>query len=115
MSENKNFFFTLDANTNAIYGFNDSHQDRGPTKEEWIAYMTENFEQQMNFALDQWQWLIEKHPDRFMWGTDRWYGWHFDPQASALIEEYSRALIARLNPSVQEKFAHQNAENLLSK
>ena len=50
-----------------------------------------------------------------MWGTDRGHLWTYDEDVSVLLEEFGRALIARLDPEVQEKFAYKNAENLLQK
>ena len=67
----------------------------------------------LNEAVKKWKAKIERHPDRFMWGTDRAYKWHYDEEVSVLLEEFGRAFIGRLDPDVQEKFAYKNAESLL--
>jgi len=58
--------------------------------------------------------LIEGHPDKFLWGTDRAFAWHFDDDVGALLDESARAFIVQLDPAVQEKFAYKNAERLLN-
>lgn len=67
----------------------------------------------MRQAVAHWKPLIEKYPDRFTWGTDRWFAWHFDPEVGGLIEELSRSFIGKLDPAVQENFAYKNAERML--
>ena len=57
--------------------------------------------------------LISKHPNRFLWGTDRWFGWTFDEEVGAVLEEFGRSFIGQLAPSAQENFAYKNAEELL--
>lgn len=84
------------------------------SKEEYQREFAQNFEGMLNDAVNKWKGRIEQHPDRFMWGTDRAGDWHFDEEVSILIEEFSRAFIARLDPAVQEKFAYQNAERLIA-
>jgi len=58
--------------------------------------------------------LIDEYPDRFMRGTD-WVGmdWNYDADFGLLLAKPSRAPIDNLGSSGQEKFACQNAENLL--
>lgn len=83
------------------------------SKEEYQREFTPNFDAMLNDAVNKWKTRIEQHPDRFMWGTDRAGDWHFDEEISILVEEFTRAFIARLDPAVQEKFAYKNAEKLL--
>ena len=73
-----------------------------------------HFNEVLHAALSEWKLRIEAHPSRFMWGTDRWYDWHFDAEVGGLLEEFGRAFIGRLSPAVQENFAHKNAEALLA-
>lgn len=107
-----NIHFSIDATATEIYGYDASTHNK-LTKEEWLDYFRKNFDANLNKAVIKWKAKIEKHPDRFLWGTDRWYGWHFDSEVGGLIEEFSRSFIGQLNPSVQEKFAYGNAEKLL--
>jgi predicted TIM-barrel fold metal-dependent hydrolase len=83
------------------------------SKEEFISEMEENFDKILSINIATWKPLIEKYPDRFLWGTDRAFTWHFDEETGATIEEITRTFIGQLDPSVQEKFAYKNAEKLL--
>lgn len=80
--------------------------------EELRSSFNQNYDRMMNEAVSRWKSKIEKYPDRFMWGTDRAYLWHYDEEVSVLLEEFGRDFIAELDPAVQEKFAYENAEKL---
>ena len=83
-------------------------------KQSFINQFKQNWQSALNKKISFWKSKIEKHPDQFLWGTDRGeYAWHYDQDINALLEEYSRAFIGQLDPAVQEKYAHQNAEKLL--
>ncbi|MEK7151691.1 MAG: hypothetical protein AAB784_03205, partial [Patescibacteria group bacterium] len=84
-------------------------------KEEMLPYLKAHFKEQLQTDLGYYQKIIEKYPDRFLRGTDRCSETHFDREVSALLEEYSRALIGSLAPAVQENFAHTNADTLIKK
>lgn len=109
-----NAYYSLDANLTSLYGSLPEHRDKEPDKEEFIAYFRAHFDEVLQRALSEWKNRIENHPDRFMWGTDRWYDWHFDAEVGGLLTEFGRAFIGRLAPGVQERFAYKNAEALLS-
>ncbi len=83
-------------------------------KEKYIADLKREYEKIQQAAIARWKEAIEAHPDKFLWGTDRAELWHLDPEVSGLIVESSRAFIGQLDPSVQEKFAYQNAERLIT-
>ena len=83
------------------------------SKEQFVSRFEQEFDVNMNRAVNKWKSAVEKHPDRFMWGSDRGLPWHYDEDVSILFEEFGRAFIARLDPAVQEKFAYENAERLL--
>ena len=84
----------------------------GP-REQFVSRFERDFDIILNSKVNKWKTAIEKHPDRFMWGTDRGVKWHFDEEISVLFEEFARAFIGRLDPIVQEKYAYRNAERLL--
>lgn len=84
-------------------------------KENYLSRFAEEFDSMLQDGVNSFQRLIEKYPDRFMLGTDRGATWHYDQDATAAFEEFSRSFIGQLDPSVQEKFAYKNAENLLNK
>ncbi len=84
-------------------------------KDEFMAKFPQNFDLMLDDAEKSWKAKIEQYPDRFMWGTDRGYKWHYDEDVGALLEEFGRAFIGRLDLEVQEKFAYKNAEKLFEK
>ena len=108
-----NTYFTIDASETQIYGYDVQHINKKPTKEEWLDHFRKNFDLNLDNSVNKWKTTIEKYPDRFLWGTDGWYGWHFDYEVGGLLEEFSRSFIGQLDPAVQEKFAYKNAERLL--
>lgn len=113
MESHPNFYYSVDAPATVLFGWEVKHAIKGPTKEEYLDYIRDNFDILLNKAIREWKPLIEAHPDQFMWGTDRWYGWSFDYEVGGLLEEFGRSFIGQLDPSVQEKFAYKNAERML--
>ena len=64
--------------------------------------------------VSTWKSAIERHPNRFLWGTDMALPtWHWDPEVIDMIMKFSRAFIGRLDGGVREKYAYKNAERLL--
>ncbi len=86
------------------------------SENDYVSKITQNFSAILDGAVNDWKAKIEKHPDRFTWGTDRGgFTWHYGEEVSRLFEELSRVFIGRLDPAVQEKYAYKNAESLLQK
>src|SRR3989344_3418790 len=83
-------------------------------KEEFLNYL-EDYENLLQYDLNNWKWIIEKYPNQFMWGTDRsdQVLWSHDLEVGQALSNYARAFIAGLNTNVQENFAYKNAERLL--
>ena len=113
MNSYPNLYYSIDAELTSIYGWQASHQQQGPSKEEYLAYMRTNFNSKLQQSVEEWKVLIEDHPDQFLWGTDRFARWHFDYKVGSVIEEMGRSFIGKLDPAVQEKFAYKNTERLL--
>jgi len=113
MDTHDNLYYSLDAEIHYIFGYQTIQNNRGPTKEEYLKFIRENFDSLLEEGLRNWKPIIEAHPDQFTWGTDRWYTWHFDPEVGGLVVEFGRTFIGQLDPAVQEKFAYKNAERLL--
>ena len=113
METHDNLYYSLDAELTFIFGYHTIQDNNGPTKEEFLDFTKKNFDPLLGEGLTAWKTLIEEHPDQFTWGSDRWFTWHFDPEVGALLEEFSRSFIGRLDPAVQEKFAYKNAENMI--
>lgn len=113
MGTYKNFYYSVDANILSLYGFKKEHEFQKLTKEEYLSYIRANFDSELEEASGKWKKRIESHPDRFTWGTDRWYAWHFDPEVGGILEEFSRSFIGRLELGAQADFAYKNAEKML--
>ncbi|MBI4399545.1 amidohydrolase family protein [Candidatus Micrarchaeota archaeon] len=88
----------------------------GKSREEFLAAAEKDFDSLIEKDLERWKKLIEKHPDRVMWGTDRGDAeWNYDVEVGLFLVRYARAFIGRLDHSVQENFAYKNAEQLINK
>lgn len=101
---------------NVFYGVDELYGDKWMirpevTKQEFLAYL-ENYETLLEQDLVTWKGIIERHPNQFLWDTDRspQVLWSHDPEVGQALTGYARAFIARLAPAVQEKFAYKNAE-----
>ena len=74
------------------------------TKEDFFSRMKQGWQNMLNTKVAFWKSKIEKHPDRFLWGTDRGHSaWHYDPEVEAFFEEFGRAFIGRLDPGGARK------------
>jgi hypothetical protein len=111
----------MDKHPNVYYTFNDIFEDHIPLfrfgeKQMFIDAMERDWNKTLDKALIQYKDVIEKHPDRFMWGTDRSdIAWNYDADVGLLLTRYGRAFIGQLDPTVQEKVAYKNAEVLITK
>ncbi|HLD39986.1 MAG TPA: amidohydrolase family protein [Candidatus Nanoarchaeia archaeon] len=110
-----NAFYTLDTDLSDVPGEGQSgNLYDGKPKDQFISNFKRDYTKIQSLALKNWKTLIEGHPDKFLWGTDRAFAWHFDDDVGALLDESARAFIVQLDPAVQEKFAYKNAERLLN-
>lgn len=109
MTKYPNIYFTA----NDLYG--DQYLLHPGENVESFLTATKNYEPLLQKDLNTWKRLIERHPDQFLWGTDRGgiAVWTFDRRVGQRLTDYARAFIGRLDPAVQEKFAYKNAERLL--
>jgi hypothetical protein len=109
----------MDRNQNIYFTANDLFEEHIPKfrfgeKEVFIEAMERDWDILLDDAVEMYKPLIEAHPDRFMWGTDRAdIAWTYDEDVGILLARYGRAFIGRLNPEVQENFAYKNAERLI--
>ena len=109
----------LERHSNAFYTVDELYGDQWMIrpevkKDEFLKYL-QNYEELLEKDVATWKAAIERHPDQFMWGTDRspQILWSHDPEVGQALSNYGRFFISRLNPAVQEKFAWKNAERLL--
>ncbi|TSC58311.1 MAG: hypothetical protein Greene041679_133 [Parcubacteria group bacterium Greene0416_79] len=114
IANNDNVYYSLEGRL-PFYGWLREHKGEAVPKEKLLPYVKSQFDIYLKEDTELFKKMIEAYPDRFLRGTDRMHRPHFDRELSALIVEYSRAFIGRLAPSVQEKYAHENAEKLLGK
>ncbi|MFQ5553767.1 MAG: amidohydrolase family protein [Acidimicrobiia bacterium] len=105
-----NIYYPVDA----IYG--DQYLLRPEETIESFLAATSDFEPLLEADLEKWKTVIEEHPDRFMWGTDRGGSavWTYDLGVSLRLAAYGRAFIGGLDPDVQERFAYGNAARLIA-
>lgn len=109
----------LSNHPNAYYGIDELYGDvwllrPEVSKEEFLAHF-EDYEPLLEEDLATWKGFIESHPDQVLWGTDRGGSapWSVDPEVALTLNSYVRAFMGRLDPAVQERFAYQNAEQLM--
>ncbi len=109
LSNHPNVYYTIDELYGDIWMIKPDK-----TKEEFLTYL-QGYKTLLEKDLNTWKAAIERHPDQFMWGTDRsdQVLWSHDPEVGQALASYGRAFIARLDPAVQEKFAYKNAERLI--
>lgn len=109
----------LEKHPNVYYGVDELYGGEwllqpGRSKEDFMANF-EDYGPLLEADLAKFKEFIEDHPDQVLWGTDRGVSasWDKDPDVALTLNNYARAFIGRLDPSVQEKFAYKNAEKLL--
>lgn len=103
-----NLYYTVDALQGDQWLLHD-----GFTPEEFLA-RTDDFGPLLEVDLADWKEVIEAHPDRFMWGTDRGGAvvWSWDHRVGLRLVEYARAFIGHLDLDVQELFGYKNAQRV---
>ena len=80
-----------------------------------MSAMGGDWDRLLENAVDLYKPIIEAHPDRYMWGTDRAdIAWNYDEDIGQLLAEFGRAFIGMLDSEVQEQVAYKNAELLLA-
>lgn len=109
MNKYPNFYFTLDAA--------EFYMERGKyesSEAEFKAGFSKNYSTNLERAVKQWKPQIERHPDRYLWGTDRFKNFHYSEEMGRNFEEFARSFIGELSPDVQEYVAYRNAQRLFS-
>ena len=59
--------------------------------------------------------MLQRYPDRIMWGTDLGSTWHFQDSVTDVVISVGRELIGRLPADIQEKYAYQNAQRVFGR
>ena len=110
----------MDEYPNIYFTFKDIFDELTPKfrfgdKEDFVAAMRADWDVMLEQADDMYREMIEDHPDRYMWGTDRVdIAWNYDEDIGQLLAEFGRAFIGRFDPEIQEMLAYKNAETILA-
>ena len=109
MDEFPNIYYTVDALVGDQYLLHPGEDAAS------FLSKTNDYAPLLEIDLGDWKEVIESHPDRFMWGTDRGgiVVWAWDLDVGLRLTDYARAFIGRLDPTVQELFAYRNAQRLI--
>ncbi|MBC8282122.1 MAG: hypothetical protein H8E48_15185, partial [Chloroflexi bacterium] len=100
----------MDRNPNVYYTYNDIFGISGEVmetfrfgeKERFIADMRAEWDNLLDEAVALYRPMIEAHPDKFMWGTDRGdIVWGYDEEVGQILVEFGRAFIGRFDPAIQ--------------
>ena len=62
----------------------------------------------VEYSINDTRTWFKQHPDRILWGTDR-FSWMWEEPASETFIRLGRQFIARLPAEVQEAYAYKNA------
>jgi predicted TIM-barrel fold metal-dependent hydrolase len=110
----------MDRNPNVYYTYNDIFGDlietfRFGEKDTFQSDMRSEWDRLLEEADALYRPMIEAHPDRFMWGTDRGdIVWGYDEEVGQILAEFARAFIGRFDPAIQADLAYNNAERLIA-
>ena len=110
----------MDRNPNVYYTYNDIFGDlietfRFGEKQTFISDMRADWDRLLDEAISMYRPMIEAHPTRFMWGTDRGdIVWGYDEEVGQILAEFARAFIGRFDPAIQADLAYKNAERLIA-
>lgn len=110
----------MDRNPNVYFTYNDIFGDlidtfRFGEKTTFLADMRTEWDRLLDEAVALYKPMIEAHPDRFMWGTDRGdIVWGYDEEVGQILAEFGRAFIGKFDPSIQDDLAYKNAERLIA-
>ncbi len=107
---NPNIYYGVDE----LYG-GDWLLQPGKSKDEFLANFAD-YASLLETDVAMFKGFIERHPDQVMWGSDRGVSasWDKDADVALALNDYVRAFIGKLDPSVQEKFASENAEKIFA-
>ena len=113
----------MDRNPNVYFTYNDIFAISGEVgetfrfgeKAAFLSEMRSEWDRLLDEADDLYRSMIEAHPGRFMWGTDRGdIVWGYDEEVGQILAEFGRAFIGRFDPSIQADLAYKNAERLIT-
>lgn len=113
----------VDRNPNVYYTYNDIFGISGEVaetfrfgeKEAFLADMRAEWDNLLDEADEMYRPMIEAHPDRFMWDTDRGdIVWGYDEEVGQILAEFGRAFIGRFDPAIQADLGYKNAERLIA-
>jgi hypothetical protein len=113
----------MDRNPNVYFTYNDIFAISGGVgetfrfgeKATFLSDIRSEWDRILEEADDIYRPMIEAHPDRFMWGTNRGdIVWGYDEEVGQILAEFGRAFIGRFDPAIQADLAYKNAERLIA-
>ncbi|MBI3042319.1 MAG: hypothetical protein HYY78_05790 [Betaproteobacteria bacterium] len=116
LDRNPNLYYTLDIGESLGEFFQYFKTDEPGAKEIFLEKMNDQgfYNSLLEKMVHIWKAVIERHFDRFLWGTDMAFPtWQWDPEVIDVMMRFSRAFIGRLESSAAENYAYKNAERLL--
>jgi hypothetical protein len=117
LKKHQNLYFTLDTATLMKLGINRPgkhlmYPDNNGSAQQFLSEYSENKQNLLLQATNEWEWVILAAPDRVMWGTDVSFKWHTDKEVYRRLIEFSKEFIKSLPIEVQNKYAYENAVRL---
>ena len=118
MDQFPNVYFTWDFATwpkpGVSFG-NPTSPDQGSSSDFLDQIAQSGVDRIIRFIVKELELRLALHPDRIMWGTDRFLVWHFYEPASASVVEISRLVLARLPADLRTKYAYENAQRVFGR
>ena len=116
LQNNPNLYYTIDFSESLPEFLEITKVERGATSaEQFLQAMNANFATYVDRMTTVWKDIIERHPERFLWGTDMAFPpWHWEPAVLDMMVRFSRTFIARLNSGAAENLAYRNAERVFA-
>src|SRR3989344_3071055 len=89
--------YLLDKYQNIYYSLDSVNLFKLSSTEQFEPYLRNNFESILSKKILKWKSIINRHPTRLLWATDRYVPWQFDEELNILTEEFFRAFAGRLD------------------
>lgn len=123
MDKYPNVYFTMDVlnwvftGKNVVnYNLLNPHGSAAETAERFLADVNRiGSDRLVEDSLTEMLPILQKYPDRIMWGTDLSASWHFEDSVTDTVIEITSKFIGKLPADIQEKYAYQNAQRVFGR
>jgi len=114
LSAHPNLYYTLDFGESLAEILDLTKRLDPRSGGDFLKVVNRDFDRLLETMVSTWKPIIEKYPDRFLWGTDMALPpWQWHAAAFDMMAKFSRAFIGRLDSPAAENYAYKNAERLL--